>query len=99
MQQRLRGLFTHARHARNVIRGVAHQREEVNNQLRRHAVFGHHFVRAENGIGHGIDKRNARGDKLRHIFIPGADKHRAARFFRFTRQRTDHVIRFHAGDG
>lgn len=72
--------FTDARYAVDVIGGVTHQRREVDDQFWRHAVLIHHLFRAEDGIRHGIDKRNIWRHQLRHIFIASADQHRTPGF-------------------
>ena len=98
MQQRLGGLFAHARHAGNVIRGVAHQRQEINNQLWRDAVLGNHLIRPEDSVGHGIDQGDARRHQLGHVFIAGADQDWATCPFRFPRQGANHIVSFDARD-
>ncbi len=96
LQQRLGGFLADTRHARNVIGRITHQRQEVDDKLRRHAILRADFFRPQHGVGHGVDKRDVWRDKLRHVFIAGADEHRAASGGGFFRERADNVIRLHA---
>ena len=95
----LRGLRTEARHARDVIGGVAHQRLQVDELERRHAPLLHHIVRII-----VIDRRHAlrrlrQTDldllirELQEVAVTGDDRHLHALLLAALRDGTEQVIR------
>ena len=95
----LRGLRTEARHARDVIGGVAHQRLEVDELERRHAPLLHHIVRIVI-----VDRRHAlrrlrKTDldllirKLQEVAVTGDDRHLHALLLAALRDGAEQVIR------
>ena len=86
---------THFRHTRDVIHGVANQREVIADACGRHAKLFHHT----SGVGimprHGIDQMHALVDQLRHVFVARGNDHFSGIF---ACQCADHIIRFHTLD-
>ena len=95
LQQRHRGFRTDARHTRDVVAGIAHQRQIVDNELGRHAKTIDHPLPIRGLTFHGIDQRHMGRHQLRHIFITGTDQDLDLLLGGLTCQRPDDVIRFH----
>ena len=95
----LRRLRTEARHARDVVGGVAHQRLQVDELERRHAPLLHHILRIV-----VIDRRHAlrrfrQADldllirELQEVAVTGDDRHLHALLLAALRDGTEQVIR------
>ena len=87
----LRPDFIHARHA---IHGVAHQRQIIDDALRRHAEFCQHARFIECLVAHGVDQRDMMIDQLRQVFIAGRDDAVNGSSRGRMRQRADHIVGF-----
>ncbi len=84
--------------ARNVVDAVAHQREQIDDALGRHAEFLDDASAVERRVAHRVDERDARRDELREILVAGRDRDVDAGLRRLHRQRADHVVGFDAFD-
>ena len=89
------GLLAHAGDAGDVVHLVAHEGEEIDDQLRAHAELLHHAVDVVEGVVHGVDQGDLVGDQLGHVLVAGGDQHRFALFAEDAREGADHVVRFH----
>ena len=92
-----RGLRPDLRHARDVVGGVAHQREVVDDLLGVHVELDLHAGPVERRVGHGVDQRDAVVHQLRHVLVAGGDDHAHAGVGRAAGERADHVVRLDAG--
>jgi hypothetical protein len=93
LARRLRTDFVDAGY---VVDGIADQREVVDETIRLHAelLFDAGFV--ERLVRHRVDECHVRAHELRHVLVAGRDDDARAETLRFFRERTDHVVRFHA---
>lgn len=99
LQQAQRGLLTHARHAGDVVDLVAHQREEVDDQVRRNAELLGDAVHIQRLVLHGVDQGDVLVHQLGHVLVAGRDDGVTPGFGRHARQGADDVIgldTFHA---
>ena len=87
-----RGLRADLLHARHVVHRVAHQRQIIDDALRRHAEFGVHARDIQCLVAHRVDQHHALVHQLREILVAGGD-HAAYAVLRLLRQRADHVVR------
>ncbi|MCY1512737.1 hypothetical protein D9M68_472090 [compost metagenome] len=95
-EQAQRGLLADAGDAGDVVDLVAHQREEIDDQLRTDTEFLFHAIHVEHATGHGVDQRNVPIDQLRHVLVAGGNHHRAIGRGAAAGQRADHVVGLHA---
>ena len=93
LRSSLRAHFGSARG--NVVDGVAHQRQIVDDAFRRHAVLGHHAVAIQRRLRHRVHQRDVLRHQLRHIFVAGGDDDAPRGTRSLGRERADHVVRFH----
>src|SRR5690606_29712823 len=82
-----------AGHAGDVVDLVAHQREEIDYQLRPDTELGAYAFDVVDATGHGVDQGNVRADQLRHVLVAGGNHHVAPQRRALPRQGADHVIR------
>ena len=92
-------LFPNARHAGDVIGGVAHQRLDLDELLRLDAVFfpdgggGHRFVDGALRGGFGQNYADAVGDELQGVPVAGAKQHGVAVFLPLPGQAAQDIVR------
>gem|GEM_PF-7128087 len=98
IEQATGGLLANTRDPGNVVDLVAHQREEIDDQLRAYAEFGLHALDVVDAAAHGVDQRDMRADQLRHVLVAGGDHHVAAERRALPGQGADHVVGLHALD-
>ncbi len=92
----LRPAFLHARH---VVDGVAHQRQQVDDLVGAHAELVHHRrIRIHAAAGHGVDQFDARAHQLGEILVAGGNGHLQVLRQALQRQRADHIVGLHAGN-
>ena len=91
------GLWADFFDARNVVDAVAHQRQVVDDALRRNAKLGLDAGDVERFIAHRVDQRDVLVDELRKVFVAGGDHHTMAAVRCERRQRSDRVVGFDAG--
>ncbi len=78
--------------AGHVVDGVAHQRQVVDDALRRHAELGQHAGHVEPLVAHRVDQRDVLVDQLRQVLVAGGDDHLVAAGRGQARQRADGVV-------
>ncbi len=87
-----RGLDPDARHARDVVGGVADQRLHLDDLRWRHAEALHHLVLADHLVLHGVVHAHARAHELHQVLVGGDDGHVGAGFQRLARVGGDEVV-------
>ena len=85
-------------YAGDVVDTVAHQRQVVDDALRRHAVLGDHAVAVELGVVHGVDQGDVLRDELRHVLVAGGDDGPSSHARGLGRQRADDVVGLDVGN-
>jgi hypothetical protein len=91
-----RGLRADRRHARDVVRRVAREREPVANQSRRHAEPLQDFRRSEDLVSHRVPHQHVVSDELHQVLV-GADDHDAERTLsRLRHGGGDEIVGFEA---
>ena len=80
-------LHPDARHARDVVGGVADQRLHLDDLRWRHAEALHHLVLADHLVLHGVVHAHARADELHEVLVGGDDGHVGAGFQRLARRK------------
>ena len=85
-------------HARDVVRGVAHQAQVVHDLVRPYAKLLRDHRVVKRLAAHGVHQGHVLADKLRHVLVAGGDEHRAARVGGLARQRADDIVGLHALD-
>ncbi len=91
-------LRSDAWHARNVVRGVADQRQVVDDLLGRHVELLLHASAVERRVAHRVDERDVLVDELRHVLVAGRDHRLLAGGRRLACERADHVVGLDALD-
>ncbi len=92
------GLRADLRHARDVVRGVAHQREVIDDLLRIDIELDLDAGAIERRAGHGVHQRDAVVHQLGHVLVARRD-HDAQPFARGALgERADHVVGLDALD-
>ena len=95
-------LVADARHARDVVRGVAAQRFEIDELRRLEAVTLPHLVGAvDEGVGDASARHKSLhrlGDELQAVEVAGDDRDRVASLFADAGKRADDVVGFEAFD-
>ena len=86
------GLLADARHARNVVDGIAHHRLQVDHLLGRHAPFLDDLGDADLAVLHRVVHRDGRADELHQILVGGDDGGVAARLAGQPRVGGDDVV-------
>ena len=98
-----RSLGADLAHPGHVVDRIAHQREPVDDPLRRHPEFGQHTLAVQSlgrriVAGHGVDQGHVIIDQLRHVLVAGAH-HRAQPLAPGAlTERADHIIGLDAFD-
>jgi hypothetical protein len=87
------GLAADARHARDVVYGVTHERKEVGHALRHHAEALGNVVVPVADVRHRVPVHVRRPDQLGQVLVPAHDSHRHADRARAHRERADDVVR------
>ena len=95
LQQGQGGFLAHSRHAGNVVRGIAHQGQKIDDQAGLDTKFFLHPRRVHHQTRHGVDQGDVGVHQLRHVLVAGGYDHRTAGGAGLRRQRADHVIRLH----
>ena len=95
-EQRQGGLFADPGDTGNVVHLVAHQRQEIDNQLRADTEFFAHAVDVVDGVVHGVDQGDVVVDQLCHVLVAGGDQHRLLFGAENAREGADHVVGFDA---
>jgi hypothetical protein len=97
-----RGLGSALVHADDVVHGIAHQRQHVHDQVRRHAeLLGHRRIRVHAAAGHGVDQGDAAAavgghpHQLGEVLVAGGDGHVDPGLGRPDGQGADHVVGLH----
>jgi hypothetical protein len=93
-----RSLGADLRDARDVVGGVADERQVVDDLLRLDVELGLHARTVHRRSGHGVDQRHQGADQLRHVLVAGGDHDLHAGGDGVSCQRPDDVVRFHALD-
>ncbi len=93
VKQAAGGFFADAGHTGDVVDLVAHQREEIDDQLRTDAKLGAHALDVVDAAGHGVDQGDVRADQLRHVLVAGGNHHVAPQRRALACQSANHVIR------
>lgn len=88
-------------HARHVIDGIPHEGKPIHNPIGRNPeplldAGGIHRFRRAAITGHGVHQHAVIIDQLREILVSRCDHRAHPQGSRLTRDRTDHVIGFHA---
>ena len=92
-EQLARPLLADARHALDVVDGVAGQRQDVHDLLGRHAELLPHALRVEPGpLVARVEHPHAVVDQLEHVLVAGHDHHLVALVRRTLRHGPDHVV-------
>ena len=93
-----RGLGTDPGHAGHIVRGVAHQPEEVDDLIGFDAEFLAHAIGLDEfvlvGGAAGIQQLNAGSHQLHEVLVPGDDRHLQLLRDRFEGQGADQVVGF-----
>jgi hypothetical protein len=97
-EQARRGLVAAALEAGDVVAGVADEREEVRDQLGRHAHLLDHLVARVRLLMERVDHRHAVADQLHDVFVGAIDDDFPALALRLDNERRDDVVGFDAGD-
>ena len=96
VEQAARSLLADPGYTGNVIDFVAHQREEVDDQLRADAELVLHAFDVIDATGHGVDQGDMRADQLGHVLVASGDDHVALERGTLPRQCSNHVVRLDA---
>ncbi len=86
------GLRPDLRHARDVVRAVADQREVVDDLLGQHVELRLDARAVELRVEHRVDERDAVVHELRHVLVAGRDDDLEALARRALGERADHVV-------
>jgi len=86
------GLGPHLRNAGDIVRGIANERQVIDDQLRRHAVLLFYACRIEHRIAHGIHERDAVVDDLGEVLVAGGNEGRYAVSLRLARECGDDIV-------
>ncbi len=86
-------------HARNVVDGIAHQHQVVDDAVRRHAELVEHAGLVQHLAAHGVDQGDVAVDQLRQVLVAGGHHRMHAAFGGAAGQRADHVIGLDPLDG
>jgi len=92
------GFGTDLRDAWNVIRGVAHQSQIVDDLLGPDVELRLDARAVHDAAAHGVDKRDAIVDELRHVLVAGGDADLQSLCSGGAGKRADDIVRFHAAD-
>ena len=92
------GLRADTRYSRDIIRGVAHECEVVDDLFRIDVKFSLDAIAVENGFGHCIDERDMVVDELCHVLVTRRDEYVQPAFGAPYAQRSDHVVGLNALD-
>ena len=95
LQQAQCRFFAHTGHSRNVVRLVAHQRQQVDHQPGRNPEFLLDTRHIEHQIGHGVDQGDMFIDQLGHVLVAGGNHHRPALGRGLAGESADHIVRLH----
>ena len=87
-----RGLHPDARHAGNVVRGIADQRLHLNHLRRRHAEALQNLVLADHLVLHGVVHADAGLHELHQVLVRRDDSHLGAGFGRLKRKGGNEVV-------
>jgi len=91
-----RGLRPTLGNAGYVVRGIPHQRQVVDNLLRRDTELVHHPLPVHAAVGHGVDQGNVTIHQLGQILVPRGDQGMHAGLGRPGGEGTDDIIRLHS---
>ncbi len=91
-----RCLWPYFRYAGNIIRGITHECEVINNLVRAHLEFFDHGGFVHVMIIHGVDQADVGIDQLRHVLVSGGNQHLIALFDGFPAHGADNVVRLHS---
>ena len=98
LNQLHRSFIADARRAGDIVDGIAAQRHNIHNLVRRNAENLLDFGSIADQVVLGrIEHADAVADQLHHVLVAGNHKDRIARVDGFARQRADHVICLEAG--
>ncbi len=95
-EQRRRGLVSDPAQARDVVAGVADEREEVRNLLRRHAHLLDDLVARVRLAVQRVDHRHVIADQLHDVLVGAVHDDLPVALARLDDERRDHVVRFDA---
>ena len=70
-----RGFWPHLGHTRNVVGGVANQRQIIGDAIRRNPELSFYTSDVEPLVAHGVDQRHLRCHQLGQIFVARRDNH------------------------
>ena len=84
--------------ARDVIHGITHQREVIDNTFGRHAELGAHTRHVEHLIAHGVDQGDMPVHQLGEILVAGGNYAILSARGRLRGERADHVVGLDAFD-
>ena len=92
------GLRANLGHAGDVVGGIAHQRQQIDDAFGADAEFFYHPDGVHALVFHGVVEQDLVADDLRHVLVTGHDDRLPAGGLGLFRQRADHVVGFHAVD-
>ena len=82
----------------DVVDDIAHQRQVIDDAIRRHAELGQHAGHVELFIAHRVDQADLGRDQLRQILVAGRHHHLMTASRCNASQRADRVVGFDAGN-
>ncbi len=92
LQQRCRGFFADAGDTGNVIDLVAHECQQINNEIGGHAKLFHYAIVVHGRVIHGVDQRHVIIHQLGHIFIARGDHNLTLLGGRLNRQCANDIV-------
>ena len=92
LQQRGCRFLSHTGDTGYVVDLVAHKRQQIDNECRRHTKLRHHTIVIHGGVVHGVYERDVVIDQLRHIFVTGGDDDVSAALRCLHRERADDIV-------
>ena len=92
------GLGADFRNARNVVSAIAHECEVVDDLLGPDVELRFHARAVHDAAAHGVDKRDAVVDELRHVLVAGGHAYLQPLCAGGASERADDIVRFHTTD-
>ena len=88
------GLFSHAWHARNVVRAITHQSQHVDDTLRSNPKTLPHLGDADTLVFHGVQDSDLVSHQLAEVLIATHQDHSTSLCLETPRQRAQDIIGF-----
>lgn len=86
-------------HAGDVVDGVAHESQIVDDAVRRDAKLGQDTGFIQAFVAHGVDELDVGRDELGQVLVAGGDQHLVTGLGRHAGQGADAIVGLDAGDG